>query len=85
MVFFGSNFLYGLSGRKDLVDFSELEKVLKAQFADGKFRVNDKVQGKKVKGKAQVIEGVTEFSFTGGFNEHVKSFFTTQSFEDFDR
>ena len=85
VVFFGSNFLYGLSGRKDLVDFSELEKVLKAQFADGKFRVNDKVQGKKVKGKAQVIEGVTEFSFTGGFNEHVKSFFTTQSFEDFDR
>ena len=85
VVFFGANFLYGISGRKDLVEFGEMEKVLKSQFPDGKFRVNDKIQGKKVKGKAQVIEGVTEFSFTGGFNEHVKSFFTSQGFEDFDR
>ena len=84
IVFVGSNFLYGISGKVGSVDVKGLEALMKTGFPSGKFKVSEKVSGKKVKGKAQVVEGVTEFSFTGGFNSETRNFLLGQGFEEFD-
>jgi alanyl-tRNA synthetase len=84
VVFIGNNFLYGLLGKKELLDVNALLNLLKKNNADAKIKAQEKLQVKKGKGKPVTVEGAMEFSYIGSYTQEVKEFLFAAGFKLFE-
>jgi hypothetical protein len=84
VVFVGENFVYGLLGNPGAVNLEAFGNVLKEKNPGAKVKSQDKVQGKKGKGKGNNVDGILEFSYVGAIGDEVKRFLGEQGFRNYE-